>query len=178
MKKGKILAISLLLAACFTFCGFDDSCNQPRSSSGLTKTTVKVPTGPDGLTVEQRNASRRLLEDNKPGSIKHLYIISPYSGQVILYSTVNGKVTSSHKRLTPSTVQGMGFMIDFAGNQQSTTEVLGDDGTYGDSGDYIYWWDVRGTYHQHFLTGGQIVHVSSQPIPIKSVIINVEGKTE
>lgn len=30
-------------------------------------------------------------------------------------------------------------------------------------------------YHQHYLTGGQIIHISSQPIPIKSVTINLEA---
>lgn len=55
-----------------------------------------------------------------------------------------------------------------------TTEVLGDDGTYGQSGDYLYWWDSKGVYHQHYLSGGQIVHISDQPLAVKSVIINME----
>jgi hypothetical protein len=61
-------------------------------------------TGTDGLTVEQRNIRDRLKIDNLPGSIKHLYVISAYSGQVLLYSTVRGKITSGGKRLTPSMV--------------------------------------------------------------------------
>jgi hypothetical protein len=31
-----------------------------------------------------------------------------------------------------------------------------------------------GIYHQHFMTGGQIVHISDQPIAVKSVTINME----
>lgn len=27
---------------------------------------------------------------------------------------------------------------------------------------YIFWWDFKGIYHQHFLTRGQNVHVSDQ----------------
>ena len=162
-----------------------DNCDQPKaaSSSGVQKASVDVPVGPDGFTAEQRNVRTRLLEDNKPGSIKHLYVISPYSGQVILYSTVKGKVTSGGKRLTPNTVTGYtadsnhygGFAVDFSGLNQTTYEVLSDDGTYGSSGDYLYWWDVRGAYHQHYLTGGQIITISDQPLPVKSVTINIEA---
>ncbi len=52
--------------------------------------------------------------------------------------------------------------------------MLGDDGAYGSSGDYLYWFDSRGIYHQHFVSGGQIVHVSAEPLSVKSIIINIE----
>ena len=48
------------------------------------------------------------------------------------------------------------------------------DGTYGMEVPYIYWWDVRGIYHQHFVSGGQIIHISDQPVVVKSIIINME----
>lgn len=152
----------------------------PISSSGIKKAEVTVQVGADGFTVEQKNVRERLLLDNKPGSIKHLYIISAYSGQTIIYSTVRGKITSSGKRLTPTGVHiergtsADGFQVSFGGNRQWTNEVLQDDGTYGSSVEYLYWWDVQGRYHQHYVSGGQIVHISDQPIPIKSVTINME----
>lgn len=168
-----------------------DDCDGPQqttSASGVQKANVQVAVGNDGLTVEQRNVKQRILEDNKPGAIKHLYVISPYSGQVILYSTVRGKVTSGGKRLTPTSVAAIdghevgyehaGFPVDISGGRQHTGEVLQDDGTYGQSGDYLYWWDVRGAYHQHYLTGGQIVTISDQPLPVKSVTINLEAVKE
>lgn len=164
-----------------------DGCNSapavPVSSSGVSKTTVKIPTGSDGLTTEQRNVRERLVTDNKPGSIKHLYVISAYSGQVLIYSTVRGKVTSSGKRLTPTSVEGAyngnsgfwtGIAVDIGGQNYQTSEVLQDDGTYGSSIEYLYWWDTKGVYHQHYKEGGQIIHVSDQPIAVKSVIINME----
>lgn len=183
--KRKIVLVLLLAAAVVLFMA-EDGCPTPpppQSASGVTQKGVQVTPGADGFTAEQRNIRDRLLEDNKPGAIKHLYIVSPYSGQVILYSTVRGKVTSGGKRLTPYSVfisrdgSGTGFggfSVPFGDSSQTTSEVLQDDGTYGTSGEYLYWWDVRGIYHQHYLTGGQIVHVSSQPIPVKSVIINIE----
>lgn len=154
---------------------------QAQSVSGTKMVKVgKVKTGTDGKTVEQHAISKRIDEDNQPGSIKHLYVISAYSGQVIIYSTVRSKVTSSHKRLTPSKVTSMdnnvenGFSFDVGGTNHSTDEIVGEDGTYGDSAEYIYWWDTKGVYHQHYISGGQILHISNQPLVVKGIIINME----
>lgn len=183
MNANKYLSL-LSLAALVTL---STSCleeQQAVSTSGASKKTVEVVTDGDGWTVEQRNVAERLKRDNIVGAIKHLYIISPYSGQVILYSTVKGKVTSSGKRLTPTSVssvwnkngntQGDGFYTDFGGQTAYTKEVLQDDGTYGSSCEYIYWFDSRNIYHSHFFTGGQIIHVSDQPLPVKNITINLE----
>lgn len=185
MKKWGLIASTFVLAfVCCNFDGCDETASQPTANSGVTKADVKVTAGADGLTAEQRNIKARLVEDNKPGAVKHLYVISPYSGQVILYSTVKGKVTSGGKRLSPTQANSAyiqnegwagGFRINTPTGSMVTSEVLQDDGTYGSSGDYLYWWDVRGSYHQHYLTGGQIVTISDQPLPVKSITINIEA---
>lgn len=177
----KIIALCLGIA-CLALIACNRDPSPPVSASGVSKASVKVPVGPDGLTSEQRNIRDRLVEDNKPGSIKHLYVISAYSGQVLIYSTVKGKVTSGGKRLTPTKVAvgrydnnwTGGFGVDIGGHTVVTDEVLQDDGTYGSSGDYLYWWDVKDIYHQHYVQGGQIVHVANAPIAVKSVVINME----
>jgi len=161
--------------------------NNVKSSSGVHQAQVKVQVGSDGLTVEQRNVSRRLKQDSTPGAFEYLYVVSPYSGQVILYSGVDGKVTSSGKRLAPRTVaaingEGVGYehegvQVQIGNRTLRTSEVLEDDGTYGDSVPYIYWWDLNGVYHQHFFTGGQIIHVTSAPLKVNSVTINAEVTT-
>lgn len=134
-----------------------------------------VQTGPDGHTIEQSNIRERIKADNTPGAIKHLYVISAYSGQVLIYSTVKGKVTSSGKRLTPDKVAGTSlFTLTIGGSTVLTDQIIGEDGVFGHSIEYLYWWDVKGIYHQHYVTGGQILHVSSQPIPVKGVVINME----
>jgi uncharacterized protein YcfL len=172
MRWLSVLAL-LLVAGCESV--------PPPVTDGTTASGVVVKTDKtsEGLTIEQQNIRDRLVADNKPGSIKHLYVISPCSGQVLIYSTVRGKVTSSSKRLEPSTIAGAGDAryIDgysMPGTRMITHEVLGDDGTYGNSGDYLYWWDAKGVYHQHYLTGGQIVHVSDQPLAVHGIIINME----
>jgi len=183
MKKLTILTVTisaLMLSGCFEE-------HTPVSTSGVSKATAKVKVGSDGLSAEQRNIKDRLESDNTPGSIKHLYIISPYSGQVLIYSTVREKVTSSGKRLSPirADTSGLGsFRVpDIKGNLNTsnkvyTNEIIQDDGTYGSSNPYIYWYDVRGVYHQHFFTGGQIIHVADQPMPVKNITINMELVSE
>lgn len=183
MRKSfvSIALIIVLTALLLGNSGCDNTVNV-KSASGIQKAAVQVPTGADGLTSEQRNIKERLVEDNKPGSIKHLYVISAYSGQVLIYSTVRGKVTSGGKRLTPTSIvvgtQGEykrpGFAVNFGDTEMATNEVLQDDGAYGHSMDYLYWWDTKGVYHQHYIAGGQIVHVSNQPLSVKSIVINME----
>lgn len=175
----KSLPLGVLIYALISSVGCR-SYETPVSSSGVHKATVHVQTGSDGLTTEQRAIVDRLKMDNTPGSIKHLYIISAYSGQVLIYSTVRGKVTSSGKRLTPSTVnttsQGSttNIPVEIGGRHYETSEVLQDDGTYGSSVEYLFWFDQKGNYHQQYVTGGMILHVSDQPISVKSVTINME----
>ncbi|MEK7183127.1 MAG: hypothetical protein AAB776_00665 [Patescibacteria group bacterium] len=174
-----IICILLILPACA-----GGPYPAPVSASGVSITHVKVPVGSDGLTAEQRNIRDRLVLDNTPGSIKHLYIISLESGDVLLYSTVRVKVTSSGKRLSPTTVGvtdgqyvsagHMGVPVGIGQNTYFTGEVLQDDGTYGSSAEYIYWFDVRGAYHQQYVTGGMMLHVSDQPIAFPKIIVNLE----
>ncbi len=180
MTKSWIGSIAGFLLVCgLAGCNFPPP-QQPQSASGVSKATVQVQKGPDGLTTEQRNVGQRLLEDNKPGSIKHLYVISAYSGQVIIYSTVRGKVTSSGKRLSPTTIIGAaegvwnGFLVYIGVKGYYTSEVLQDDGTYGTSGEYFYWWDTKGVYHQQYLSSGVVVHISNQPLSVNGIIINME----
>jgi hypothetical protein len=164
-------------------CSLVTSCDlpshEPQSSSGVTKAVATVQTDANGYTAEQRNLMEKYKRDNTPGAIKHLYVISAYSGQVLIYSTVQGKVTSGTKRLTPSTISatqawGNPFKVKIGDSSYYTEEVLGDDGAYGNSGDYIFWFDTRGIMHQHYMSGGQILHISDQPLAVKSIVINME----
>ncbi len=169
----------LFLCLPITLVGADgtanDGCSEATSRTGVSIAPAqRIQTGSDGLTVEQRNIKDRIKMDNTPGSIKHLYVISAYSGQVLIYSTVRGKVTSSGKRVSPTQSSGTGFSVPIGGSTMITNEVLQDDGTYGSSSEYLYWWDSKGTYHQHYVQGGQILHISDQPLAVKGVVLNME----
>lgn len=183
MKKFLLSLFVAFFAVQIVNAGWLDSTTT--SDSGVNKATAQVAVQSNGLTVEQQNVKDRLAMDNKIGSIKYIYVISPYRGQCIMYSTVKGKVTSSGKRLNPREVMGgdhvsgSDMRVNISGREYVTTEVIEDDGTYGDSCPYIYWWDTKGQYHQLFLTGSVMVSVSDQPLPIKGVIINVsKAKSE
>ena len=124
-----------------TGCG--SSPPEPVSRVGIKAVEPTIKAGTDGLTTEQRNVKARIEMDNKPGVIKHLYVLSAYSGQAILYSTV----TSSGKRLSPYSVVhnyqannggSHGEAVYVGGRLHYTNEVLQDDGTYGSSAEYIY----------------------------------------
>lgn len=157
--------------------------NRPVSTTGVSKATATVTTQANGLTVEQDNIKRRIEMENQPGTMKFLYVISSMTGDIILYSSVKGKVTSSGKRLTPSSVYAAdpyqstrwGNLIQIGDKWQLTNEVLQDDGTYGSSIEYLYWWDTQDRYHQHYVSGGQVVHVSDAPIGARKAIINLDA---
>ena len=178
------LSIVALVICVFCFLGCEHWEEKPVSQSGIKTITAEVQTNAEGITVEQQNIRERLLMDNKPGSIKHLYVISAYSGQVLIYSTVKGKVTSSGKRLQPTKIVASGsgeyqrpgfFFRDVPNTNRHmiTDEVPQDDGSYGSSIPYLYWWDASGKYHQHYISGGQILHISDQPIAVKNITINM-----
>lgn len=156
------------------------------SASAVRQIWVHITPDPaTGLTYEQAGVKDRLVNDNKAGAVKHLYVFAPHSGQILLYSTVKGKVTSSSKRITASNTIGAykcgdstcfdGFTIRLpSGNTSRTREVLGDDGTYGSSVPYIYWWDTNDRYHQHFMTDEQVIQVTDQPITGARIVLNLE----
>ena len=172
MKHLKIISLMFLVLFVAAGCLEPQQKRKPVSDSGVKKVSAKVTTGASGMTVEQENVKRRVEEDNKPGAIKHLYLISAYSGQTIFYSTVDGKVTSSGKRLTSTVALKSGDRGEYSGH--FVMPRIQDDGTYGSSIPYIFWWDTKGVYHQHYISGGQIIHISDQPIAVKSIIINLE----
>lgn len=176
MKKSiySIIAI-FVIALTVTSCNFDQR-PQQSSDSGVAKATVKIATDADGHSVEQKNIMERLVRDNKVGEVKHLYIISSYTGDVMEYSTVKGKVTSGSKRLSPKTVNNSVAMNGSYGNTNTvyigqtayyTDEVLDDGGTYGESGNYLYWFDAQGNYHQYYPSGGTYLHISERPLRVR-----------
>lgn len=185
MRRLLLFSLIALVGTSLVACGeMFNSNNNPKSSSGVTKASAKISTGTDGLTTEQRNIRDRLEMDNKLGSIKHLYVFNQ-SGGTIFYSTVRGKVTSSGKRLTPTSVAAIdgqqvsssfnGFSVDIGGRTYKTSEVLQDDGTYGSSSEYLYWWDVNGQYRQLYIPDTMLVLVSDFPISVSQVTIDLRA---
>lgn len=182
MKKFiNFIAIALLITVSISSCS--NAVNESKSDSGVKKAHIQVRTDENGNTIEQRNIINRLKRDNEIGQVKHLYIISSFTGEVMEYSTVVGKVTSGNKRLSPKTVnndiglQSVGRRINdvtIAGTLMSSDEVLDDGGTYGESASYFFWFDAQDNYHQYFPSGGTYVHISERPLRIKKLSMTFE----
>lgn len=89
--------------------------------------------------AEIENIKRRLEITSKPGAIGFILLMNE-AGQPILYESVSGKITSGGKRLTPPSKTWAG------------TSGLGpapsDEGTWGQSGEYIFYWTQNGEYRQ------------------------------
>lgn len=91
-------------------------------------------------SLERENIRQRLLVSNDPLTLQWIYPMS--AGRVIGRFPVKGKVTSGSKRLTPTTIQD-------TGSYDETAELPDEAGTYGNSVDYIFWFDPSGNLHQH-----------------------------
>lgn len=172
--KNLFKVISVLTLGLVLMSGSCDDNRQQKSDSGATKATTHVETDAEGHTVEQKNIIERLQRDNKVGEVKHLYVISSYTGDVLEYSTVRGKVTSGGKRLSPKTVNGNGLdspgnsnIVYIGGSKYTTDEVLDDGGAYGESGNYLFWFDAQDNYHQYYPSGGTYLHISERPLRIR-----------
>lgn len=148
-----LILVPLTICAC---------ANEVQSISGTKMAVVEdVEKNKEGHTLEQESIINKVKVD---ASVKtwYLYVISPVDRKLILFSTVKGKVTSSGKRLTPKKTtgsNGAGLYFKIKDNEYFTDEILGEDGTYGDSSEYLYWTDSKDRNHRHYLLDGQIIHI-------------------
>lgn len=96
--------------------------------------------------AEIENIKRRLELTSKPG-LQGFIILLNNAGQPILYEGVKGKVTSGSKRLTdPRSIHKFGN--GNGGVAPAVTDSPSDEGTFGSSGDYVFYWNQNGQYRQ------------------------------
>jgi len=152
-----IFAALAFLGLLFTACG-----QQPTTRSIQAQ---KAAEAANSLTftdnTEIDNIKRRLTLTSKPGIIGYALLLNE-AGQPIYYTTVKGKITSGGKRLTNPQVW---YRNDGYGPGPS------DEGTYGNSGEYIYFWDAN---DQYFQWNGKYLY-SNNPfrLRIDPLVINV-----
>lgn len=103
--------------------------------------------------AEIENIKERLKLTSNPGLTGFILLMNE-AGQPIMYTGVKGKITSGGKRLT-SPVQSWSYRRDGtkgAGIGGYDTGALGpapsDEGTWGSSNPYIYFWTTTGQYVQ------------------------------
>lgn len=115
--------------------------------------TAQSPSDP----LERKNLAFRLQQYNSKGNTNYVYVFT-FSGQVVGYYVIQGKVSSTASQMT-STQVNVG-----CGGTECTNDAPGDDGSYGP--------DEGGQFGVFFRTvGGALVEtdlpflVSNAPIP-------------
>lgn len=119
--------------------------------------------------AEIDNIAKRLKLTADPGRVGFILLLNQ-AGQPILYESVIGKVTSGSKRLTePDRISdGWG-----SNGQAVLRAAASDEGTWGSSSPYIYYWNADGVYRQW--DGGYLY--SDQPIRLKvePLIVSIQA---
>lgn len=114
--------------------------------------------------AEIENIRRRLELTSSPSKLSFIVLFNQ-AGAPILYEGVKGKVTSGSKRLTPP--------MQTFGMPGTQADVLGpapsDEGTWGSSGEYVFYWNTEGTYRQwngpYFLSD-QPIRLRVEPVVV------------
>ncbi len=92
--------------------------------------------------AEIENIKERITLTSKPGLLGFIILLNE-AGQPIMYEGVLGKVTSGSKRLTPPSKEW-----NVTGNNNVLGPSPSDEGTWGSSSEYIFYWNTNGEYRQ------------------------------
>ena len=145
------------------------ACGEPSPNSNKDNQAVKAAQAAASITftenAEIENIKKRLELTSNPGAIGYVVLLNE-AGQPILYTGVKGKITSSGKRLTPP-IKDWGTEL---GVPLGTLDVApSDEGTWGSSDPYIYFWDTNGTYHQwsgRYLYSDKPIRLRVEPLVV------------
>lgn len=88
--------------------------------------------------AEIENVKRRIELTAQPGLLGFILLMNE-AGQPILYEGVRGKLTSGGKRLTQP---------DRLSSSDKVMAAPSDEGTWGHSGEYVFYWNQNGEYRQ------------------------------
>jgi hypothetical protein len=166
-----IVAIGISLAGC------EYTHSEQASRSGATQAAPsQVRKNSKGRTVEQQNIDDRNKVTEDSTKILWIHLIA-IDGKIIRRMPVVSKVTSSGKRLEAKHFvanNGNSSTPPISGNNY-TDELIGPDGTFGDSDPYIYWFDPQHRYHQWGTAGGLGYLLTDYPIDLKNPIDEITG---
>jgi hypothetical protein len=112
--------------------------------------------------AEIDNIKKRLELTSKNDLVGFIILLNE-SGQPVMYTSIKGKPTSGGKRLTePDRYWGNST---HAGMRAAPS----DEGTYGSSGEYVFFWTVDGQYMQwngKYLYSDKPFRLSVQPLVV------------
>jgi hypothetical protein len=158
------LAIAISAAALLTLPG----CGGGNDTSVKSEQAKKAAEAANSIAFTENaeidNIKKRLELTSQPGLLGYIVLLNGV-GQPVYYGTVKGKVTSGGKRLTRpdrSTAEG-------AGQNNVVMQAPSDEGTYGSSGEYIFFWTTSGQYMQwndKYLYSDKPIRLTVQPLVV------------
>lgn len=171
----KLILISLLSIPLLSSCVPDNSGGQ-KSVSGATQATVTgIAKNSKGFTSEQQNIQDRINVTTQIGKIMWMHLLNS-QGDITKRFPVKNKTTSSGKSLEPSETTGGGEFKKYPYfNGYEVAEFIKPDGTYGSSGDYTYFFDPMGRYHQIGSAGMTTYLLTDYPIDLENQVDKVTG---
>ena len=113
------------------------------------------------------NIKHRLELTSNPGAIGFVLLMNA-AGQPIMYTSVKGKITSGSKRLTEPD------RLSSHANGANVRAASSDEGTYGSSDPYIYFWTTEGQYVQW--SGTYLYSDKPLRVKIEPLVIAIETK--
>lgn len=192
INKAKLLVFSLLFfgviaAGCTQAKQQNDSQSKDQrvTQEYYAKLSEKVPYPLEQMndSVERRNLREKLLRFNRPDKLGYIYLLSQ-TGEVIDFYTVKGKVSSTQSQMTTSNqvtylCQVKPFLRPEDDPKRADNQVCewantpspGDDGSYGENEQGIFWFDTNDVYH----TWNGLYHYSDAPVKIDSVTHRMTG---
>ena len=151
-----VLALALSLTAC------NDEPTAKATQSAKAQEAANSISFTENAEID--NIKRRLELTSSPALAGYVLLLNEM-GQPIMYSTVKGKITSGAKRLTAPdrySAQGTNGFIRSAPS---------DEGTYGTSGEYIFFWNAQDQYVQwngKYLYSDKPIRVKIEPLVISN----------
>lgn len=118
--------------------------------------------------AEIDNIKRRLELTSNPGQLGFIILLNEM-GQPVLYTSVKGKVTSGSKRLTAPDRASSAWG---GGNNTVVRASASDEGTWGSSGEYIFFWTVNDEYIQwngKYMYSDKPFRLKTEPIAVLAV---------
>ena len=116
--------------------------------------------------AEIENIKKRLELTANPGLLGYIVLLNQ-SGQPVFYTPVKGKITSGSKRLTASdrySPQGTNGFI---------RQAPSDEGTYGSSGEYVFFWTTGGQYIQWngmYMYSDKPIRLTVEPLVVSGLL--------
>jgi hypothetical protein len=144
MNKFGIVAA---LAASFALAGCDVQ-SEPKTAKDVQaeKAAAAANSIKFNENAEIDNIKQRLELTSNPGQIGFVLLLNEM-GKPVMYASVKGKITSGGKRLTrPQEFQCLG--VAGGGCSYEVVEAPSDEGTYGNSTPYVFFWTTDGQYFQ------------------------------